>query len=131
MDESRPVVIKPRRDAPIAILTGEYGAKVLGPLIAELQRADIRLVEVKNQFFGGNIKVSGLMVGQDVQEVLRQEPEGHRYLIPDACLNNGKFLDGVSVEELSKPVEIVPTNGVDLRLAIQDPKRYGLSESAK
>ncbi len=111
--------IKPRRDAPIAILTGEYGAQVLTPLIAELDRNDVRIIEVKNKFFGGNIKVTGLMAGGDVQTALDSEPEGHRYLLPDVCLNNGKFLDGVSVEELPKLVEIVPTNGADLRLALE------------
>ena len=111
--------IKPRRDAPIAILTGEYGAQVLAPLVGELDRGDVRIVEVKNRFFGGNIKVTGLMAGEDVQSVLGLEPEGHRYLLPDVCLNNGKFLDGVSVEELPKPVEIIPTNGSDLRRALR------------
>ncbi len=111
--------IKPKRNAPIAILTGEYGAQVLNPLIADLDRSDVRIIEVKNKFFGGNIKVTGLMAGVDVQTALGLEPEGHRYLLPDVCLNNGKFLDGVSVEELPKLVEIVPTNGADLRLALE------------
>ena len=114
--------IKPRRDAPIGILTGEYGAQVLTPLIADLDRSDVRIIEVKNQFFGGNIKVTGLMAGGDVKTVLGLEPEGHRYLLPDVCLNNGKFLDGVSVEELPKHVEIVPTNGADFRLALDGRK---------
>ena len=59
------------------------------------------------------------MAGVDVQTALGLEPEGHRYLLPDVCLNNGKFLDGVSFEELPKLVEIVPTNGADLRLALE------------
>ncbi len=36
------------RGAPIAILTGEYGARVLGPLVDALGRDDIRLVPVAN-----------------------------------------------------------------------------------
>ena len=56
-------------DAPIAILTGEYGARVLGPLVDSLGRDDIRLVPVANHFFGGNIGVSGLLTGTDLVDV--------------------------------------------------------------
>ena len=55
-----------RRDtgsARSAILTGEYGARVLGPLVASLPRHDIRVVPVVNDFFGGNIGVAGLLTG--------------------------------------------------------------------
>ncbi len=58
------------RAAPIAILTGEYGARVLGPLVGSLGRDDIRLVPVANHFFGGNIGVSGLLTGTDLIPVL-------------------------------------------------------------
>jgi putative radical SAM enzyme (TIGR03279 family) len=65
--------------APIGILTGEYGAAVLGPLVAELGRDDIRLIPVANHYFGGNIGVSGLLTGTDLTQVLKDEPAGHRY----------------------------------------------------
>ena len=118
-DELVSVAIKPRPNAPIAILTGEYGAKVLRPLVDSLERNDIRIREVTNNFFGGNIKVSGLMVGEDVQQVLETEPYGHRYLLPDVCLNNGRFLDGLRPSDLSKHVEVIPTNGAALRAALE------------
>ena len=51
---------------------------------------------VENRFFGGNIGVTGLLVGEDVARVLADQPEGHRYLLPDVCLSNGVFLDGTS-----------------------------------
>ena len=118
-DMSPSLVIRPRRNAPIGILTGDYGAKVLRPLIESLQRDDIRILNVANHFFGGNIKVSGLMVGEDVQRVLESEPDGHRYLLPDVCLNNGRFLDGLRPEELSKYVEVIATDGIALRTALE------------
>ena len=118
-DQLLSVAIKPRRNAPIAILTGEYGAEVLRPLVDSLERNDIRIIEVTNYFFGGNIKVSGLMVGEDVQQVLETEPHGHRYLLPDVCLNNGRFLDGLQPSDFSKHVEIIPTNGAALRAALE------------
>jgi putative radical SAM enzyme (TIGR03279 family) len=78
-----------RQVAPVAILTGEYGARVLAPLVDSLGRDDIRLVPVTNHFFGGNIGVSGLLTGTDLIGVLADQPEGHRYLLPDSCLSEG------------------------------------------
>ena len=33
--------------------------------------------------------VTGLMVGDDLPRVLADEPDGHRYLLPDVCLSRG------------------------------------------
>jgi NifB/MoaA-like Fe-S oxidoreductase len=100
------------------VLTGHYGARVLEPLVATLDRDDVRIVEVENRFFGGNIGVTGLMVGEDVARVLAQQPQGHRYLLPDVCLSQDRFLDGWSVADLPRPVEVVPTDGASLRAAL-------------
>jgi NifB/MoaA-like Fe-S oxidoreductase len=113
------VTLLPRRQAPVGILTGSYGAAVLAPLVAALGRDDVRLLPVANQFFGGNIGVTGLLVGGDVDRVLGAEPEGHRYLLPDVCLSGDRFLDGVSVADLARPVEVVPTDGISLRRALE------------
>ena len=101
------------QNAPVAILTGEYGARVLGPLLP-----DVRIVPVRNDFFGGNIGVTGLLVGEDLARALADEPEGHRYLLPDVCLSQGRFLDGTTPADLPRPVEIVPTDGASLRRAL-------------
>jgi len=107
------------RGAPIAILTGEYGARVLDPLVGSLGRDDIRLVPVANHFFGGNIGVSGLLTGTDLIEVLNGQPRGHRYLLPDACLSEGRFLDDLTLSDLPRPVEVVATDGLSLRRALE------------
>jgi putative radical SAM enzyme (TIGR03279 family) len=112
------VTLRPRPDAPVGVLTAPYGARVLAPLLAAHPRGDVRVVEVPNRFFGGNIAVTGLMVGQDVAAVLDGEPEGHRYLLPDVCLSGGVFLDGTDPADLPRPVEIVATDGVALRRAL-------------
>ena len=111
--------IRPSRRAPVAILTGEYGARVLEPLVASLSRSDVRVVPVANDFFGGNTSVAGLMVGADLSRELSRQPEGHRYLIPDVCLSEGRFLDGTSIEDLPRPVEVIATDGIALRRALE------------
>ena len=113
------VALRPRRDAPVAFLTGTAGAAVIGPLVAELGRADVRVLAVENRFFGGTTSVTGLLVGEDLQRVLAAEPEGHRYLLPDVCLSGDRFLDGTTPAELPRPVEIIPTDGAALRSALE------------
>lgn len=112
------IQLRPSRAAPIGILTGEYGARILRPLVDSLGRDDIRIIPVRNAFFGGNIAVTGLMVGADIARTLAGEPVGHRYLLPDVCLSGGVFLDGMSVDELPHPVEIISTDGIALREAL-------------
>ena len=103
---------------PIGILTGDYGASVLGPLVASLGRNDVRVIAVDNRFFGGTTAVTGLLVGEDISRVLAAEPTGDRYLLPDVCLSGGRFLDGTTVADLPRSVEVVPTDGIALRKAL-------------
>ena len=115
------VALRPRSrpDAPVGILTGEYGAAVLGPLVEAMGRDDVRVIPVRNDFFGGTTAVTGLLVGADLARVLADEPAGHRYLLPDVCLSRGVFLDGTRPEDLPRPVEVVPTDGHALRRALE------------
>lgn len=118
------VSLAPRRDAPVGVLTSEYGARVITPLIADLVAAgvgrdDVRVIPVPNSYFGGNTAVTGLMVGEDIARTLAGEPSGHRYLLPDVCLSEGRFLDGLTVADLPRAVEVVPTDGIALRRALE------------
>ena len=120
VEQSAPVAASHRRHRSVAVLTGEYGAQVLEPLLRGYE--GVRVLPVENRFFGGNIGVTGLLVGEDVARVLAAEPEGHRYLLPDVCLSNGLFLDGTAPDDLPRPVEIVATDGMSLRRALECPR---------
>jgi NifB/MoaA-like Fe-S oxidoreductase len=113
------VALLPSGRAPIGVLSGRYGSQIIRPLIEELGRDDIRVIEVTNEFFGGNTGVTGLIVGSDLARVLAAEPDGHRYLLPDACLSEGRFLDGTTPADLPRPVEVVTTDGIALRRALE------------
>jgi putative radical SAM enzyme (TIGR03279 family) len=111
--------LTPRRNAPIGVLTGAYGAAVLAPLIDSMERDDVRIIPVTNEFFGGNTAVAGLMVAADVARTLAEQPAEHRYLLPDFCLSEGRFLDGGTVDDLPHPVEVIATDGIALRRALE------------
>jgi putative radical SAM enzyme (TIGR03279 family) len=112
----------PRPGAPVGVLTGEYGASVLAPLVPRLAAragVPVRVVAVPNRFFGGNIAVTGLLTGADVAAALAAEPPDHRYLLPDVVLSRGRFLDERTVADLPRPVEVVPTDGTSFVAALR------------
>ena len=129
MADSVPVTLLSRggTPAPIAIVTGEYGARVLAPLTAELAVAagtTVRLLPVANRFFGGNIAVTGLLTGPDLVAALDDAPPhpsglAERFLLPDVVLSNGRFLDGTTTADLPQPVEVVATDGASLVAAVR------------
>jgi putative radical SAM enzyme (TIGR03279 family) len=111
------------RDQPVTVITGVYGAAVLEPALAAVGRDDVRLLVVENHFFGGNIAVTGLMTGEDLRRVLaaelaRSPKVAGRYLLPDVCLSEGRFVDGMTLEDLPLAVEVVKTDGVSLARAL-------------
>ena len=70
------LVFRTKKKSPIGILTGEYGAQTLEPLIKSLDSSDIRIIPVKNNFFGGNVAVAGLLVGKILPKHLRRNQKG-------------------------------------------------------
>ena len=104
---------------PVAVLTGAYAAPILRRMVTACAGENARVVEVPNDYFGGNVAVAGLLTGNDLARVLATEPVGHRYLLPDVCLSEGRFLDGMTPSDLPRPVEILPTDGRSLRSALR------------
>jgi hypothetical protein len=74
----------------------------------------VELLPVANRFFGGNIGVTGLLAAADVAAALVDRPEGERYLLPDVVLSQDRFLDGGTLADLPRGVEVVPTDGAAL-----------------
>jgi putative radical SAM enzyme (TIGR03279 family) len=107
---------EPPEVRPTTVLTGAYGARVLAPLLEGFPH--VRVLTVEHDFFGGNIGVAGLLTGHDLIRALEREPEDHRYLLPDACLSDGRFLDGKVLADLPRPVEVVASDGRSLREAL-------------
>ena len=109
----------PRRA--VHIVTGEFGAQAIRPILATLQAhtaAPVSLLSVQNDFFGGTIGVTGLLTSADVAKAIADIPDADRIVLPDVMLSRGKFLDGGTVAALPKVVEVVATHGAALVEAI-------------
>ena len=146
----------PKEDLPdterthhVTLATG----RLAGPFIKELAdkcsksypNYTIDVVEIRNDFFGEMITVSGLITGQDLKAQLslyaKEKGEqtadgleaaknglGESVLIPCNMLRSGEevFLDDITVTELEEalgvPITIVESSGQDLLNAMLFPK---------
>lgn len=112
----------------VSIATGYAAYEHISRLCALVsERVDglkINVYPIKNNFFGEEITVSGLLTGTDMEEQLRGKELGESLCIPSATLRSegDLFLDGKTPEELSDalgvPVRAVESRGDDLICAI-------------
>jgi NifB/MoaA-like Fe-S oxidoreductase len=112
-------------DKPVAVVTGSYGATVMRTALAQQKFDDVVVLEVQNQYFGGNTAVAGLMTFEDIHRVMSKDNGSHLYLLPDVCLNEGVFLDGGLLKDLQNQfdVEVLPTSGSSLRDRLESARR--------
>jgi putative radical SAM enzyme (TIGR03279 family) len=117
-----------RGDA-VVIITGEYAQPILRGLLDDAGFTDVEVIAVPNDYFGGNIKVAGLITGVDLAKTLQGIPESTVCLIPDVCLSEGRFLDGLTLDDLPRPVTTVRTTGQDLRTTLERSRHERLVRS--
>ena len=109
--------------AEISIATGllifPYIRKMAERMTEAYPHLKIYVYPVKNEFFGEQITVSGLLTGQDLLNQLEGKPLGSRLLLPENMLRHGEdvFLDDLYIGDLEKalqvPVNIVKSSGHD------------------
>jgi NifB/MoaA-like Fe-S oxidoreductase len=113
----------------VMVVTGEYAAPILRQLFDDHGYADVSILSVRNAYFGGNIKVAGLLTGQDLNNALVDVPQSTILLLPDVCLSEGRFLDGLTLEDLTHQVITIRTTGQDLRSTLEKVLTRGLVTS--
>ena len=112
----------------ISVATG----KLAGPILEKCAKAinkkypniTIHVYVIRNDFFGEDITVAGLITGQDLIKQLKDQPLGEYLLLPETMLRSGEdvFLDDYTVGDLKKtlqiPIRIVESDGMSLVNAV-------------
>lgn len=108
----------------VTLVTGRLAAPFLREMAEEFMEEfpgyEVEILDIRNDFFGEKITVSGLITGQDLMAQTKEECIGNTLAIPCNMLRMGErvFLDDHTVEEvenaLQVPVIIVKSSGFAL-----------------
>lgn len=114
----------------LTLATGELIAPFLkelcGSLLHKFPNTSVEVIAVRNDFFGPDITVAGLLTGADITAQLKGIEPGSVLLLPSALLRDGEsvLLDDVTVSEIEKAlqttVRIVKSDGTALIRSILD-----------
>lgn len=119
----------PRR---IDVATGTLAA----PLITEMARAltlrhptvQVAVHPIRNDFFGGNVSVAGLVTATDIVAQCKGRLKSRHLGVPDVMLRaeRDRFLDDWTIQDLEKAlkvkVHILPSGGGELVKALLAPR---------
>ena len=108
------------------MIAGYAQAEFLTPLVECSGIADVfQPLYVRNDFFGGNVDVTGLLVGRDMTNAIKQNADttatssDKLYLIPRVVFNDdGITLDDMTLEDMEKAA------GQTLHMVSCSPKDY-------
>ena len=77
---------------------------------SKFKHSGITVYGIKNEFFGEDITVAGLLTGQDVLRYFRQHPPQHKKLLFPSVMFKSReeriFLDDITLEELQKELGV-------------------------
>lgn len=105
-----------RRTVSIACGTSAapYLRELMDAVESKFRNVHINVYPIINDFFGENINVSGLIVGNDLIAQLKGKPLGSALLISSAMLRfeNDLFLDDVHIDDVKRKLdtEVLPIN---------------------
>lgn len=107
----------------VSAVTGRISAPYIRRMADRLEEKfpglTVHLYPVRNDFFGEQITVTGLLTGQDIIAQLKGKELGEELLLPVNVLRSGEnvLLDDVTTQDISKalqvPVNIVKSSGYD------------------
>lgn len=100
------------RERTLSIATGKLAYPYINSMAEKLMdkypNLDVHVYEIRNDFFGEMITVSGLITGQDLRAQLKGQTLGDQLLLPCNMLRSGEnvFLDDVTVDELAEELGV-------------------------
>ncbi len=120
------------KEESITMITGRLAAPYLERMCAQLHavfpQRDVRVLAIRNDFFGEMITVSGLLTGQDIlaqcMEAEAKEELGDKLILPQNVVqaDSELLLDDYVVDdlrrELGREISVVPNDGYSLLRAM-------------
>ena len=120
------------KEESITMITGRLAAPYLERMCAQLHavfpQRDVRVLAIRNDFFGEMITVSGLLTGQDIlaqcMEAEDKEELGDKLILPQNVVqaDSELLLDDYVVDDLrrklGKEISVVPNDGYSLLKAM-------------
>jgi len=99
-------------DTKVTMVTGVAAQNLMRELVPP--NADLEIRVIRNEFFGENVTVSGLLTGFDIINQLKGRQLGDVLLLPKSCLRHGEdvLLDNITTAEIAKRlgVRVLPIN---------------------
>ena len=112
----------------VTIATGKLAGPILKACAEKITQKypniSIQVYVIRNDFFGEDITVAGLITGQDLIKQLKERELGDYLILPGTMLRSGEevFLDDYTIDDLKKtlqiPIRIVESDGMSLVNAV-------------
>ncbi len=95
----------------LSVATSTAAFPLISSLVEKAKKkyeTKVNVFEIKNNFFGEDITVSGLITATDIINSLKDKELGEKLLIPCNMLRNEQdmFLDSVTVQEVEKELSV-------------------------
>ena len=121
----RPWLVAPRR---LDVVTGTLAAPLIGQAMEALRQrfpqVRVTVHPLRNDFFGGNVSVAGLVTATDIAAQCKGRLKTRHLGVPEVMLRDerDRFLDDWTIQRLEKAlkvkVRILPTDGAALARAL-------------
>jgi putative radical SAM enzyme (TIGR03279 family) len=111
------------KDRHFTLVTGKLAYPVIkataDKIMERMHNVRIDVAEIRNDFFGERITVSGLLTGQDIVAQLKGKDLGSEIKLPESVVRAGTdvFLDDYTVSQVSETLQVrvvtIKSNGYD------------------
>ena len=119
------------------LVTGVLAAPMVSDLASALNAIEgvrARVCIVRNKFLGESVTVAGLLAGCDVADALADSAPDERIIIPAVALNEGRFLDDVTISDLerctSRRIIVTPPSPIAVFKALTERAARGHCQAA-
>lgn len=123
------------------VVTGTLAAPLIercaANVMAHYPQIKIKVHAIRNDFFGGNVSVAGLVTGTDIIKQCKGQLQSKTLAIPEVMLRDegDRFLDDITLPQLAQALgcrtTVLPTDGAGCCKAYLSPPKRNLKRHNK